>query len=75
MKKELPPFEEGKLRTGKGDARRREIKLIRSMEELAEIADENEFKRMLAERFTIVPGHPRYEKVIATWRELRREKP
>lgn len=75
MKKERSPFEEGRLRTGKSDARRREVKVIRSMEELTEIADEDEFKRRLPERFSIVPGHPRYEKAVSTWRELRREKP
>jgi len=45
------------------------------MEELIEIADEEEFTRRLARHFGIVRGDSRYQKAIATWRELRGGKP
>jgi hypothetical protein len=48
---------------------------MRAMAELVEIADEDEFKGRLAERFGVAPGHPSYEKAVATWRELRRGMP
>ena len=73
MKKRIA-FNEAKPRTPKGEARQREVKVMRAMEELVEIADEDEFKRRLAERFGILPGDPRYQKAIATWRDLRRGK-
>jgi hypothetical protein len=44
---------------------------MRAMEELVGLGDEDEFKRRLAERFGILPDDPRYQKVMATWRELR----
>jgi hypothetical protein len=73
--KKIPAFDEAKPRTPKGEARQREIKAMRAVEELAEVGDEDEYKRRLAERFGILPGHPRYLKAIATWRELRGAKP
>jgi len=36
--------------------------------------DEEEYKSSLAELYGIVPGHPRYEKAMTTWRELQRGK-
>jgi hypothetical protein len=68
-------FNEAKPRTPKGEARQREIKAMRAMEELVDLGDEDEFKRRLAERFGILPGHPRYQRAMATWRELRGAKP
>ena len=58
--KKTSSFDEAKPRTPKGEARQREIKAMRAMDELAEIGDEEEYKRRLAERFGILPGHPRY---------------
>jgi hypothetical protein len=75
MKKKTSAFNEAKPRTPNGEARQREIKAIKAIEELIEIADENEYKRRLAERFGILPGHPRYQEAIATWRELRGGRP
>jgi len=72
--KKRPSFDEAKARTPKSEARRREINLMRDMEALVDIADEEEFKEKLAERFDLFPGNPRFEKVLATWRELRRGK-
>jgi len=66
------PFDEAKPRTSRSEARQREIKVMKAMEELADIADEEEFKKKLAERFDILPGHPRFEKALATWRGLWR---
>ena len=45
------------------------------MEELSNLGEEDEFKRILAEEYGILPGHPRYDKAMATWRELRGGKP
>jgi hypothetical protein len=69
--KKTSPFDEAKPRTPKGEARQREIKAMRAMEELVDIGDEEEYKRRLAERFGILPGDPKYQKALATWRELR----
>jgi hypothetical protein len=74
MKKQSP-FSEAKPRTPKSEAQQREIKVMRAMEELVDVGDEDDFKRRLAERFGILPGHPRYQKAMATWRELRGGKP
>jgi hypothetical protein len=41
---------------------------------LSELEDEGEYKQILAEKYGIVPGHPRYEMAIAAWRELQRGK-
>jgi hypothetical protein len=73
--KKRSAFNEAKPRTPKGEAHQREIKVKRAMEELLDVGDEDEFKRRLAERFGILPGNPRYQKVMATWRELRGGKP
>jgi hypothetical protein len=68
-------FNEAKPRTPKGEARQREVKALKLMQELSDICDENEFKNILAERFGIVPGHPQYENAMATWKEVQRGKP
>jgi hypothetical protein len=68
-------FNDAKPRTPKGDARQREIKTMRAMEELTNLGEEDEYKRILAEDYGILPGHPRYLKAMATWRELQRGKP
>ncbi len=47
---------------------------MRAMEELVEIADEDEFSRRLAERFGILPGDARYQNAMSIWRELQRGK-
>jgi hypothetical protein len=65
-------FTEAKPRTPKGDVRQREIKTMKAMEELSNLGDEDEYKRILAEDYGIAPGHPRYEKAMATWRDLQR---
>lgn len=72
MKKHV--FNEAKPRTPKGEARQREIKTIEAMEELSNLGDEEEYRSILAEVYGILPGHPRYEKAMATWRELQRGK-
>lgn len=74
MKKQSA-FNEAKPRTPRSEARQREVKAMKAMEELSSLDEEDEFKRILAEEFGIVPGHPRYEKAMATWRELQRGKP
>jgi hypothetical protein len=48
---------------------------MRQLERLIDIRDEEEYKLSLAELYKIAPGHPRYERAMAIWRELRREKP
>jgi len=71
--KESRPFHEAKPRTPKGEARRREADTMRQIDKLRNIHDEEEYKASLAELYGIVPGHPRYEKAMAIWRELQRE--
>lgn len=71
MKKQST-FNEAKPRTPRGEVRQREIKAMKAMEELSNLGDEDEYKRILAEVYGIVPGHPRYDKAMATWRELQR---
>lgn len=44
------------------------------MEELSNLGDESEYRKVLAEEYGIVPGHPKYEKAMATWREIQRGK-
>jgi hypothetical protein len=73
MKKQSD-FNEAKPRTPKGEARQREIKAMKAMEELSNLGDEGEYRRVLAEEYGIVPGHPKYEKAMATWREIQRGK-
>jgi len=67
-------FHEAKPRTAKSAAHMREAKAMRTMADLADLDDEEEFKRLLAEEFGVKPGHPRYEKAMATWREIQRGK-
>ena len=73
--KKVSAFNEVRPRTAKDEARQREIKAARAMEELYRITDEDEYRRVLANLYGIVPGHPRYEKALSTWRSVRREMP
>jgi hypothetical protein len=72
--KKRSAFDESKSRTPRSEARQREVKVMRAMEELVEIADEDEFSRRLAERFGILPGDARYQNAMSIWRELQRGK-
>ncbi|HEY6338480.1 MAG TPA: hypothetical protein VIW68_08305 [Candidatus Sulfotelmatobacter sp.] len=38
---------------------------MRAVGDLSNLDDEEEYKRILAENYGIVPGHPRYDKEIA----------
>jgi hypothetical protein len=69
--KKTSPFGEAKPRTPKAEAQQRARKIEAAMADLIELGDEDEYKRILAEEFGIKPGHPRYEKALATWRDLR----
>ena len=69
------PFHEAKTRTPRGEALRREIMAMETMADLLDLDEEDVFKRNLAEKYGIVPGNPRYERIMATWRELRRGRP
>jgi len=69
------PFNEAKPRTPKGEARQREIDAMKLMEEFLNLDDEEVFRTSLAARFGIVPGSPRYDRILATWRDSRRGKP
>jgi hypothetical protein len=75
MRKSHSAFNEAKPRTPKGEARQREVQMMKDIERLVNLKDEEEFKSSLAELYGIVPGHPRYEKAMAIWRKLQREKP
>ena len=74
MKKNLA-FEEGKPRMPGSEARRREREALKAMEDLYNLDDETEFKLIIAEEYGILPGHPRFDRAVATWRELRCGKP
>jgi hypothetical protein len=60
--KKTSAFQEAKPRTPKAEA----------MADLLELDDEETYKRILAEKFGIKPGNPRYQKAMATWAEIRR---
>jgi hypothetical protein len=64
-------FNEAKPRTPKGEARQREIKAIKAMEELLDL-DEEEFRQRLAEKYGIPRGSPKHDEIMAIWREERR---
>jgi hypothetical protein len=68
------PFHEAKPRTPKGEARLREIEAQNLIQEMIDVCDEDQFKEILAKRFGIAPGHPRYGKVMATWKQVRSER-
>jgi hypothetical protein len=70
--KKTSAFHEAKPRTAKGEARKREAEAMRKMAELADLGDEAEYKSSLEELFGIKPGHPRYQKAMATWAEIQR---
>ena len=65
-------FEEAKPRTPKAEARNPERKIMDAMADLLDLDDEETYKRVLAEKFGIKPGNPRYQQAIATWAEIRR---
>jgi hypothetical protein len=68
-KKKATAFNEARPRTPKAEARQREIAARKAMEELLELRDDDKCKLFLAARFGIGPGDPRYQKVMAIWRE------
>jgi hypothetical protein len=70
--KKTSAFQEAKPRTPKAEARNRERKIMDAMADLLELDDEETYKRILAEKFGIKPGNPRYQKAMATWAEIRR---
>jgi hypothetical protein len=70
--KKPSPFQEAKPRTPKAEARSRERKIMDAMADLLELDDEEAYKRVLAEKFGIKPGNPRYQRAMATWAEIRR---
>jgi hypothetical protein len=43
-----------------------------AMADLVDLDDEETYKRVLAEKFGIKLGDPRYKKAMATWAEIRR---
>ena len=70
--KKTSAFQEAKARTGKGEARERERKIMDAMADLLDLDDEETFKRELEGRFGVKPGSPRYQKAMAIWFEMRR---
>ncbi|MGO9434990.1 MAG: hypothetical protein ACLP00_11975 [Terracidiphilus sp.] len=72
--KKTSAFEEAKPRTPKGEARKRERKMMDAMADLADLDDEETYKRVLAEKFGIKPGNPKYQRAMATWAEIQRER-
>ena len=70
--KKTSAFQEAKPRTPKGEARKREQKIMDATADLADLDDEETYKLVLAEKFGIKPGNPRYQQALATWAEIRR---
>jgi hypothetical protein len=70
--KKTSAFQEAKPRTPNAEARKRERKIMDAMADLLELDDEETFRRVLAEKFGIKPGNPRYQQALATWAEIRR---
>lgn len=66
------PFHEAKPRTPKDEAHQREIKRARAMEDLLQIRDEEIFRQRLRENFGIGPGQPKFDPILAIWREYQR---
>jgi hypothetical protein len=75
MTEKPSPFNEARPRTPRGEARQRENKAMKAMQDLLNLNEEEAFRQSLAVRFGIVPGNPKYDRILATWRELRRGKP
>lgn len=63
------PFHEAKPRTPRAEARHRESKVRRAMEELLEIHKEQEFRERLVDHYSIVPGTQKYDQIMVIWRE------
>ncbi|MGD0822984.1 MAG: hypothetical protein ABR908_00275 [Terriglobales bacterium] len=72
--KKISAFQAAKPRTAKGEARRREAETMRTMGDLADMENEEEFKRALQELFGIKPGDPEYKKAMAIWAEIQRDR-
>jgi hypothetical protein len=70
--KKTSAFHEAKPRTPEAEARKREQKIMNAMSDLLDLDDEETYKRVLAEKFGIKPGNPRYQQALATWAEIRR---
>jgi len=70
--KKISAFQEVRPRTTKGEARKREQKVMDAMADLLDLDDEETYKRVLSEKFGIKPGNPRYQQAMATWAEIRR---
>jgi hypothetical protein len=47
---------------------------MRTMGDLADMENEEEFKRALQELFGIKPGDPEYKKAMAIWAEIQRDR-
>ena len=72
MRKEKP-FDVARPRTPKDEARIRERVTMDAMAMLLEIGNEDSFKEAL-KIYGITPGEPRFEAVLAAWREAQDEK-
>lgn len=72
--KKTSAFQEAKPRTPKGESRKREARIMDAMADLLDLDAEETYKRVLAEKFGIKPGNPRYQRAMATWAEIRRER-
>ena len=68
-------FNEATPRTPRGEARRREIEASKAIEELLHLEDEDAFKQRLREHYGIVSDDPKYDPIIAIWREYHRGRP
>jgi hypothetical protein len=73
--KKTSAFQEAKPRTPRAEARKREQKIMDAMAGLLDLDDEEAYKRVLAEKFGIKPGNPRYQQALAIWAETRRARP
>jgi hypothetical protein len=73
--KKPSPFHEGKPRTPRGEARQRENDTVRAIQDLLQLGDVAELTQRLKEHYGIVPGTPKYDQILAIWKEYQIERP
>jgi len=65
-------MDEGKVRTPRAEAARREKLLMKKLHELSEIRDEETFRETLEKDFGITPTDKRFKELIKIWNDLQR---
>ena len=61
-------FEDSRPRTSRAEARQRERRLQKKLEQLLQAGDEETFVAGLKEDFGIAPEHPKFKEMLTIWR-------